>query len=441
MKRRLFVGALAAVAVILALVAAGCGGSKKSSSTTSGGGGNTSGGGKASALPASSCSPIYFEGSGSPQYLIASDLPLQGSGRTQTLFVQTDGLAGNYTIGYQSCDDATAQAGKWASEKCSANANAYANDKSVIGVIGTFNSGCAEIEIPILNRAPNGPVGMISPANTYVGLTHSGPGTAAGEPDKYYPTGKRNYIRIVAADDYQGAADATLAKQLGLKKVYILNDKEAYGQGVATDFKNSLSKLGVAVAGFSAWNGKASSYEGIATNIKQTGADGVFLGGLICENGGKLVKDLRAGLGSNVKLLAPDGFTPISAVVQGAGQAAENMTVSVAGQPNEKLGSVGKKFVKDFGATQSSGQVDPYSAYAAQSAEVLLTAIQNSDGSRAGAAANLFKTNVTNGILGSFKINAEGDTNSNPVSIYQIKGGKQTTYKVITPPTSLVKAA
>ena len=450
MKRRLFVGALAAVAVILALVAAGCGGSKKSSSTTSGGGGNTSGGGKASALPASSCSPIYFEGSGSPQYLIASDLPLQGSGRTQTVqmteaikFVlkQHSFKAGNYTIGYQSCDDATAQAGKWASEKCSANANAYANDKSVIGVIGTFNSGCAEIEIPILNRAPNGPVGMISPANTYVGLTHSGPGTAAGEPDKYYPTGKRNYIRIVAADDYQGAADATLAKQLGLKKVYILNDKEAYGQGVATDFKNSLSKLGVAVAGFSAWNGKASSYEGIATNIKQTGADGVFLGGLICENGGKLVKDLRAGLGSNVKLLAPDGFTPISAVVQGAGQAAENMTVSVAGQPNEKLGSVGKKFVKDFGATQSSGQVDPYSAYAAQSAEVLLTAIQNSDGSRAGAAANLFKTNVTNGILGSFKINAEGDTNSNPVSIYQIKGGKQTTYKVITPPTSLVKAA
>ena len=273
MSRRLFLGALAAIAVILALVAAGCGGSKKASTTTSGGGGGTSGGGKASALPASSCSPIYYEGSGSPQYLIASDLPLQGSGRTQTVqmteaikFVlkQHNFKAGNYTIGYQSCDDATAQAGKWASEKCSANANAYANDKSVIGVIGTFNSGCAEIEIPILNRAPNGPVGMISPANTYVGLTHSGPGTAAGEPDKYYPTGKRNYIRIVAADDYQGAADATLAKQLGLKKVYILNDKEAYGQGVATDFRNSLTKLGVTVAGFSAWLGAAGGSGSIA---------------------------------------------------------------------------------------------------------------------------------------------------------------------------------
>jgi branched-chain amino acid transport system substrate-binding protein len=449
-SRRFTLGAVAAIAVILALVAAGCGGSKKSSSTTGGGGGGGGGGGNATALPASSCSPIYYEGSGKPQYIIASDLPLQGSGRTQTVqmteaikFVlkQHNFKAGKYTIGYQSCDDATAQAGKWASEKCSANGNAYANNKSVIGVIGTFNSGCAEIIIPILNRAPDGPVGMISPANTYVGLTHSGPGTAPGEPEKYYPTGKRSYIRIVAADDFQGAADALLAKQLGLKKVYILNDKEAYGLGVATDFKNSLQKVGLTVAGFSAWNGKAASYEGTATKIKQTGADAVFLGGLICENGGKLIKDLRAGLGSSVKLLAPDGFTPISAVVDGAGGASEGMTVSVAGQPNENLGSVGKKFVKDFGATQSSGQVDPYSSYAAQSADVLLTAIQNSDGSRADVAAQLFKTNVTNSILGSFKINSDGDTNANPVTIYEIKSGKQATLKVITPPTSLVKAA
>src|SRR5919202_203866 len=193
---------------------------------------------------------------------------------------------------------------------------------------------------------------MVSPANTYVGLTHSGPGTAAGEPNKYYPTGKRNYIRIVAADDFQGAADAMNAKQLGLKSVYILNDKEAYGQGVATDFKNSLTELGVKVAGFSAWNGKASSYTGLATKIKASGADAVFLGGLVCENGGKLIKDLRSVLGNNATLLAPDGFTPISEVVEGAGKAAEGMYVSVAGEPNEKLGSVGKKFVKDFGATQ-----------------------------------------------------------------------------------------
>ncbi len=439
MSRRPLLAALIGLTAVLALLAAGCGG---------GGGGKK--GGNATALPASSCSDIYYEGDGSPDYVIASDLPLQGSGRAQTVqmteaikFVlkQHDFKAGDYKIGYQSCDDATAQEGGWASEKCSANANAYAQNKSVIGLIGTFNSGCAEIIIPVLNRAPDGPVGMISPANTYVGLTHGGPGTAAGEPDKYYPTGKRNYIRIVAADDYQGAADALHTQQLGLKNIYILNDKQAYGLGVATDYRNSLNRLGIKVAGFSAWNSKASSYTGLATQIKARGADAVFIGGLICENGGKLIKDLSSVLGSGVQLLGPDGFTPISAVVSGAGKASEGMYISVAGQPNENLGPTGKKFVKDFGATQAGGQVDPYSSYAAQSADALLTAIANSDGTRADVAAQLLKTKVTDGILGTFTINENGDTNANPVTIYKIKGGKQTTYKTITPPQDLVKGA
>jgi branched-chain amino acid transport system substrate-binding protein len=440
-SRRISGAALLGFAAVLCLLAAGCGG-----------GGGGSNGGNVSALPASSCSDIYYEGDGDPDYIIASDLPLQGSGRTQTvqmteaikfILKQQNFKAGDYKIGYQSCDDATAQAGKWASEKCSANANAYAQNKSLVGVIGTFNSGCAEIIIPVLNRAPDGPIGMVSPANTYVGLTHGGPGTAAGEPDKYYPTGQRNYIRIVAADDYQGAADALLAKQLGLKSVYILNDKEAYGLGVATDFKNSLTNpsVGIKVAGFAAWNGKASSYTGLATKIKQSGADSVFLGGLVCENGGKLIKDLRSVLPSSVKILSPDGFTPISAVVDGAGTAAEGQYVSVAGQPNENLGPTGKKFVKDFSKEIGGKNPDPYSAYAAQAAQVLLTAIENSDGTRKSVAEKLLNTKVTDGIIGTFTINENGDTSSNPVTIYLIKGGEQTTYKTITPPQDLVKGA
>src|ERR671934_799972 len=316
----------------------------------------------ATPLPAASCSGIV---NGSGQVLVASDLPLEGSGRTQTaqmtraikfILTQHGWKAGKYTLAYQSCDDATAQAGKWDSGKCSTNANAYAQDQDVVGVIGTFNSGCAEIEIPVLNRASNGPVAIISPANTYVGLTHGGPGTAAGEPNKYYPTGKRNYARVVAADDYQGAADALLAKSLGIKKIFILNDKEAYGQGVASNFRNAAKKLGIKISNFTAWDGKASSYEALAVRIKSSGARGVFLGGLICENGGKLIKDVRAGA-PGVHIIAPDGFTPVSAVVQGAGNAANGMTVSVAGLPNEKLPATGKKFVSSF--KKANGGKDP----------------------------------------------------------------------------------
>jgi len=444
-RRGIIVGGIVAAAV-LALIAAGCGGSSKSSSSTSGGG--SGGGGNATALPASSCQDLYFEGSGKPDYIVPSDLPLQGSGRTQTIemtnairFVlkQANFKAGKYTVGYQSCDDSTAQAGKWESSRCSANANAYAQNKSVIAVIGTFNSGCAEIEIPILNRAPDGPLGMVSPANTYVGLTHSGPGTAAGEPDKYYPNGERNYIQMVAADDFQGAADAQFMKDQGAKSVFILNDKEAYGLGVATDTKNSATKLGLKVAGFTAWDPKASSYEAVATKIKQSGADWIYLGGLICENGAKLISDLKAGV-PGAKMMAPDGFSDFTA----NGPAAAGIFITVAGVPPEKLTGKGADFIKAFG-DQIGKKPNPYSAYAAQSMQVVLDAIEKSDGTRSSVTDNLLKTDVTDGILGTFSINENGDTTRNPVTVYQQvgsgKSGTGKTFKVEVPSASLVKAA
>jgi branched-chain amino acid transport system substrate-binding protein len=399
----------------------------------------------ATPLPASSCSAIQNAGG---NLLIASDLPLQGSGRTQTsqmtraikfIFAQHGWKAGKYTLAYQSCDDSTAQAGKWDSGKASANANAYAQNSSVVGVIGTFNSGAAEIEIPILNRAPNGPVAMVSPANTYVGLTHGGAGTAAGEPGKYYPTGKRNYARVVAADDYQGAADAILTKSLGIKKIFILNDKEAYGLGVATNFKNAATKLGLKIVGFTAWDGKASSYEALAVKIKASGATGVFVGGLVCENGGKVIKDVKGGA-PGVQIILPDGFTPLSATMQQAGSAAEGAFVSVAGLPNESLKGAGAKFVKDFTKADKRAP-DPYSVYAAQSAEALVGAIAQSNGTRSDITKQLFRINLKNSLLGTLHFNANGDVTANPVTIYKVTSGKAKTFKVIVPPKSLVKAA
>jgi branched-chain amino acid transport system substrate-binding protein len=429
-RKRILAGAGASAAIGVAALAALAAGAFASST--------------AQPLPASSCSAIQNP---SGKFLIASDLPLQGSGRTQTIqmtkaiayVLQQHGWkAGNTTLAYQSCDDSTAQAGKWDSGKCSANGNAYANDKTVVGVIGTFNSGCAEIIIPILNRAANGPVGMVSPANTYVGLTHSGPGTAAGEPDKYYPTGKRNYIRIVAADDYQGASNAMLTQQLGYKKVFIFNDKEAYGLGVATDYKNAAKKLGLAVAGFTAWDPKASSYEALANKVKQSGADVVYLGGLECENGSKLIKDLRGTLGKTFPIIAPDGFSSFSDTWKNSGGVANGMYISVAGQPNSKLPPAGQAFVKDFGA-QIGQDPNPYSAYGAQAMQVMLDAVKTANGDRAKVSSALLNTKVTNGILGTFTINKNGDTSSNPVTQYKlVTPGKGVPYKTITPPQSLV---
>jgi branched-chain amino acid transport system substrate-binding protein len=428
---------LAFVFGALAFAAAGCGGD------------DDGGGGGVEALPSASCGAIRYEGDGDPDYLIASDLPLQGANRALTtqmadaiefILKQQDWKAGDYKIGYQSCDDSTAQAGSWDSAKCSSNARAYANNEDVIGIVGTFNSGCAKLEIPVNNRAPDGPLAMVSPANTYPGLTIGGPGTESGEPDNYYPTGKRNYARVVWNDQFQGAAGAQLAQQLGLKNVYVLTDKETYGNGIANLFINYAKKLNIATLPSrpEAWDKNASSYEAIASRIKASGADSVFLGGIVCNNGGKLIKDLRAGLGPNVQIFGPDGWTPISATIQGAGQASEGMYITQPGLPADQLKGEGKKFVDEFTAEIGTAP-NPYTAYAAQAAVILLDSIADSDGSRAQVSEGLFNRDVKDGILGNFKIDENGDTTLGIVSVYQIKNQKETFVKTITPELSFVK--
>ena len=113
-------------------------------------------------------------------------------------------------------------------------------------MIGTFNSGAAKISMPKLNDAG---LAMVSPANTAAELTKPGMGDAS-EPAIYRPSGKVTYFRVVPADDIQGAAGAQWAKDLGAKRVYVLHDREVYGQGVASVFKASAVKLGLDVVGF-----------------------------------------------------------------------------------------------------------------------------------------------------------------------------------------------
>ena len=456
-KKRGVFAVLALFVAALALIAAGCGGSDSndSSGTTATDGGSGSSG-SITALPSSSCTAIEYKGEGEPDVLIASDFPLQGSSRTQTIQIteairvlleQANYKFGDLNVAYQSCDDATAQAGKWDSGKCSTNAQAYAGNEKVVAIIGTFNSGCAGIIIPVLNQAPGGGLAMVSPANTYVCLTEGGPGCDATEPDKYYPSGSRNYARVVPHDAYQGAAMAEFAKEQGVTSIYVLNDKEAYGLGVATNFKNAAEHIGIKIAGFAAWDGKAASYEALMRKIGTTGADGVFLGGLIDENGAQLIKDKVSVLGKNdgkVKLFAPDGFTTQQTIDE-AGASAAGMFMSVAGVPTDQFKGTGKTFADSFKAKIGGKPVDPYAIYGAQAAQVVLDAIGRSDGSRASVIEQVFATNVKDGYIGSFTINAAGDPSDAAGAVVGFTIYKATdklvTVKVISPKPENVEAA
>ena len=369
---------------------------------------------------------------------------MQGANRSLTtemadaieyMLEQQDWKAGDTVLGYQSCDDSTAQAGSWDSAKCSSNGRAYANNASVIGIIGTFNSGCAKLVIPIANRES---LAMVSPANTYPGLTEGGPGTEAGEPDNYYPSGTRNYARVVWNDQFQGAANAQYAKGARPEEdLHPQRRRDLRPRHRARCSTTTRAKLGIQILGNQKWDKKASSYESLASRISSSGADAVFLGGIVCNNGGKLIKDIKAGA-PNVQLLGPDGWTPISATIEGAGAAANDMYITQPGVPVDQLKGAGKEFVDGF--TEAEGKApNPYTAYAAQAAQVLLAAIEKGGTDRAAVSSALFETDVTDGIIGSFQIDENGDTTLGLVSVYQVKNGEETYVKSVTPELDFVE--
>lgn len=428
MKGKTLFAFLAMLVGVLALIAAGCGGGD-------GGGGETEAedGGAGSAanleeLPASSCQKLEYEGEGEAQAIIVSDLPMQGGSRTQTLQIteairhvleQRNWKAGDVNVAYQACDDATAQAAQWDPGKCTQNANAYAQNESLIGIIGTFNSGCAQLVIPRVNQAAGSAIPMISPANTLVCLTEGGPGCAEDEPDKYYPGGTRNYARVAPHDAYQGAAMAEFAQTKGVESVYILNDKESYGLGVATNFRNAAEAVGIEVLGFDAYEPSSASFEALFTKIEGAGADAVFVGGLIDENAGQLINDKVSVLGPNaataddgVVLLLPDGFTT-NAVFdpkEGGTPKAKGAYFSVAGVPVEEFTGAAQEFISGFQERLGGEDVDPYAIYGAQAAQMLLDSIEEAGGpDRAAIIEAMFNYSVDDGLIGSFEINENGD--------------------------------
>jgi len=390
----------------IALLAAGCGG---------GGGGGTTGG--------------TGGGGGAKTVKIVSDLPLQGSSASQTaqmndaikLYLQEiNNKVGNYTIQFEAFDDSTAAKGAWDEATCSANARKYVEDTSVIGVIGTFNSGCAKLEVPIANEAS---LAFISPANTAVGLTHVGPGSESGEPEKYYPNSTRNYARVVTSDDVQGQIDANYMKdKLGVTKVFILDDKDAYGKGVADAFEAAAKDIGLAVAGHEGWDANAQNYKALMTKVKASGADGIFIGGISCFNGGQLVKDKVAVVGDNktVQTIVSDGFVQASLFDEAGADKVEGIYGSAPTLNPDDLPGAGKAFNAKVQA--QFGKPEVYTAYAVAALQMMLAALEKSDGSREGVTKALAGATADT-VVGPITFDQNGDPKDKFESIFQGKGG------------------
>jgi branched-chain amino acid transport system substrate-binding protein len=399
----------------LALGVSACGGSNDDKSSTSSGGG----------------------GGGRTSLTIYSSLPLQGDSRPQSTDVvngeklaleEAGGKVGKFTIKYVSLDDATAAAGKWDPGQTSADARKAAQDASTIAYLGEFNSGASAISIPILNEAN---VLQISPSNTYVGLTRS-EGADKGEPDKYYPAGKRTFGRVVPADHIQAAAQVTYQKDQGCKKTYILNDKEVYGKGIAVQVQNIGKAQGLAIAGNDGIDTKAANFRSLATKIKSSGADCMFFGGITQNKGVQVFKDVAAA-NPTMKLFGPDGVAE-SAFSTKLGSAVEKNTYITNPTLDPKLyPPAAQDFFKKFKA-KFGNDPQPYAIYGYEAMKVALLAIQNAGdkgNDKQAVIDAFFKIKDRDSVLGKYSIDENGDTTLSDYGADRVEGGKLVFDKVI----------
>jgi branched-chain amino acid transport system substrate-binding protein len=406
----------AACIAVLALGTVACGSSKKKSSSGGGGGG---GGGTVD---------IY------------SSLPLQGASKDQTAALvngiklalkQAGGKAGKFTVNYQSLDDSTAQAGNWDPGQTAKDARKAAQDSKAIYYIGEFNSGASAISIPILNQAG---IPQVSPANTYVGLTTNEPGSAPGEPQKYYPTGQRTYLRIVPRDTIQAKALLTTMKSEGCTKIAVANDKDTYGAGLAKLLVLEAKTVGANVIGNTGIEKTAPNFRAYAASIKAKGADCFIFSGVTANGAVQINKDVAAAI-PNVKLYGPDGtcesgFTnPSKHGIPKALGAKFECTVAtqdLSAYPG------GKQFLSAYKAAYGDAHPDPYAIYGYEDMKLGLDTIAKAGNDKSKVLAALKATKNRSSVLGTYSFDQNGDTTLTDYGLYKVgPDGDPTFFKTI----------
>jgi branched-chain amino acid transport system substrate-binding protein len=364
---------------------------------------------------------------------VYSSYPMQGAGRAPSIAAvngaklaleQAGGKAGDINVKYVPLDDSTAQAGTWTPEQTSADARKAAQDKSAAVYLGEFNSGATAVALPILNEAG---IAQISPSNTAVGLTTDDPGATPGEPGKYYPTGKRNYARIVPKDTIQGAALATLMKQDGCTKVQLLNDKEVYGAGLASNIQASAKAQGLTISSNEAIDKNAPNYRSLAQNAKSAGDDCMVFAGITANNAAQVFKDFAAAL-PKAKLYGPDGVadTTFASTKEGIPpEVAARTKVTIATLSPDEYPPDGREFFKSYTQKYGEANPDPYAIYGYEAMELALDSIKRSrTGDRADVIKALFATKDRQSVLGTYSIDANGDTSLTDYGVYSIADGQ-----------------
>jgi branched-chain amino acid transport system substrate-binding protein len=379
------------------MVSAACGTNKKESSTNSG--------------AASSSSPTAKIALIAP---LSGDLSALGLGMRNAvdLAVKQANDAGKvkgWKLEFDPEDDtAKADVGAQVASK-------VASDSAMVGVVGTLNTSVALQVAPILQKAS---IVEISPANTGIALTGR---------DKI-PNQVRvfdNYFRVATTDDIQGpfAADFVF-DTLGKKKVAVVHDKKAYGQGLSEAFKGEFTKKGGTVLTTETINPGDKDFSAVISKIKPLAPELLYYGGEYPE--ASLLTSQMKAAGLNIPLMGGDGLVD-KTYGKNAGPAAEGDFATNVGAPAEQLASA-KKFIDDYKAAGYKDDFSAYGAYAFDAANVIINAMakvlpgkSKIDDTVRKDIIKAVQATQLDGVTGKVSFDAFGDTTSKVLTVYKIK--------------------
>jgi branched-chain amino acid transport system substrate-binding protein len=232
------------------------------------------------------------------------------------------------------------------------------------------------------------------------------------------------YTRVVPADDLQGTLAAEWAKDMGVERVYILDDLEVYGRGIAQLFEEACRDLGIEVLGHESIDIKAQEFKSLMTKIKAENPDLIYFGGTTQSKAGQIAKDMVA-VGLDAKLMVPDGCFE-DAFIKSAG--AENLNdrvfITFGGLPPEELTGSGKEFVDKY-VEKYDTMPEAYAIYGYEAARVALEAIRKAGKKDRGAIVDAaLSIRDFDGALGTWSFDENGDTSLTLLSGNTVRDGK-----------------
>ncbi|MFE2497483.1 branched-chain amino acid ABC transporter substrate-binding protein [Streptomyces scopuliridis] len=301
-----------------------------------------------------------------------------------------------------------------------ANATKLVGNKDVLGVVGPLNSGVAQSMQGVFNTAK---LVQVSPANTNPALSQ-GDNWAKGDLKRPF----ESYFRTAATDVVQGKFAAQYYYNDAKKrKVFVVDDKQTYGAGLAAIFSEEFKRLGGTVVGTDHVTVKETDFSSTADKVKAAGADSVYFGGQYPEGG--LLSDQIKKTGAKIPTMGGDGIYDPN-FISASGESNDGDFATSIGYPVEKLDTA-KKFIADYAA---GGYKDPYAAYGGYSYDAGWTIIQAvkavvaandgklPDDARAKVVEATSKVSF-DGVTGKVAFDEYGDTTNKQLTVYKVEGG------------------